>query len=220
MKKYILLLLVCFSVSMVAQRDEIFVKETTEEFTKQLLDRGITKFFTTKRYCLGKTEVFKLPNDSICFSRGTYVESYILWEEHERFLMKKIDNCGLFQTVLLDDNEVYIYFAENTEALKVNQVKPYKIKKQANAPLLRTAIHSCRRAFTFYDGESVMAMAFNTWDLESNVYSENLNYEYNDALEVVELDYLMDDAIESMESNVKYKRMKYTPPSRRRPSRN
>lgn len=220
MKNFILLLFLSFSIGMVAQRDETFVKETTEEFTQQLLERGITKFFTTKRYCLGKTEVFKMPNDSICFSRGTYVESYILWEEYDRYLIKKIDNCGLFQTVILDDGEAYSYFSEHIESLKVNEVKPYKIKKKEHAPLLRTAVHSCRRTFTFYDGESVTPTAFNTWDLESNVYEENLNWEYNDALEIVELDYLMDDAIESMESNVKYKRMRYTPPTRRRPSRN
>ena len=182
MKNLILLLFLISTMFVVAQRDEVFVNDATEVFTNSLLERGISQFFTTKRYCLGKTEVFKMPDESICFSKGTYIESYIIWVEFDRYLIKKIDNCGLFQTVSIEDGEAHNYFFENIEGLKTNKVKPYKIRKQEHAPLLRTAIKSCRRSFTIYDGQTVSPMIYNTWDVESSEISANLNFEYNDAL--------------------------------------
>lgn len=218
MKNLILLFILSLSISAVAQRDEVYVKEATERFVKELQDRGVEQLFTSKRYCLGKTEVFRMPNDSICFSRGTYIESYVVWKEYGRHLIKKIDNCGLFQTVIMSEDDTYSYFEENLEKLKTNEVKPYKVRRESDAPLLRTAIHSCRRTYTFYDGDEVTALAYNMWDMESNEISENLNFEHNDKLEIAQLDYLMDYSISNMENDVKYKRMRYTPP--RRPSRN
>ena len=122
----------------------------------------------------------------------------------------------LLFTVLYNNVKVVVV---STKLLKYCFVSVTVHYHQVHRHCWPVSCKSCRRTFTIYDGESVSPIVYDTWDVDSSEISANLNFEYNDALEVVELDYLLDFAIENMESNDKYKRLKYTP-SRRRSSRN
>ena len=53
-----------------SQNNKAKVESLLNQFTTELTERGITNFFTTKRYCLGTTEMFRIFGDcKIVFQR-------------------------------------------------------------------------------------------------------------------------------------------------------
>ena len=76
-----------------AQHDEAYVDQLAEGFSQNLKERGITNYFTTKRYCSGKIEMFQIEG-KMCTSKGTYYEVYVVWQEEGKDFIKKIDNLS------------------------------------------------------------------------------------------------------------------------------
>lgn len=199
------ILLFCFTV--VAQKDMASVEAQVADFTTKLDARNIDAYFTTMRYCTGETQMFVMPDDSRCFSQGTYAAGYVVWMENEEPMIKKIDNCGMFASVALQSNELFEFFQHNVEALQQNKVKPYEIAGREGGPILRTEIKDCHRKYKFVDEASEGMQEFKPFDLTNEAREKNINYDYNKELAVTALETMMDTAIAELEASASYKRM-------------
>tara|TARA_B100001146_G_scaffold225122_2_gene246681 strand:+ start:10501 stop:11175 length:675 start_codon:yes stop_codon:yes gene_type:complete len=202
MKKITCILLLLIGSMGFSQNDKAKVESLLNQFTTELTERGITNFFTTKRYCLGTTEMFRIGNNQICTSEGTYYESYVVWQEPEGDTMiKKIDNCGLFRAVSVGATNPLSFYLTNLSTLQKEEVKLYKVSNPGNRPTQRTQVHPCRRDFSFFaDAEDTVQMTYRLYDMTNGSSQPNLNYEYNKNLKITMLDAMMDETIEANEN--------------------
>lgn len=201
MKKIVLLFMLLPVVAAFAQNDEAYVDGLVLEFTGSLESRGIATYFTAKRYCLGQIEMFQVENGRMCSSKGTYFEVYVVWKEADGVAMiKKIDNCGLFFSLPLEDSGLYDVFQNNAAMLKDENVKPYEVANPENNPILATAVHPCRRSYAFnWEGDRVKK-EYKLYDLTNESKQQNMNFESNNELTIVGLDKMLDDTVLSLDS--------------------
>jgi hypothetical protein len=182
-----------------AQQDEAYVNDLVSEFTKKLSERDIDTWFSNKRYCNGAIEMFTLEDGSMCTSKGTYFEVFLFWMDEGKPMIKKFDNCGRYYSLELQDASLMEYFGSNAEALKNGMVKTYRAKSISGVPKLNTETYPCARAFQFKTAIDWYGQSYNLFDLSNDSDSSNVNAEYNNALEIVALDKLLDGTIEAME---------------------
>ena len=201
------LFLLLFCCTVVAQKDMASVEARVADFTTKLENRNIDNYFTTTRFCNGETQMFVMPDDSRCFSQGTYAAAYVVWMENEETMIKKIDNCGMFASVALQSNALFEYFQDQVVALQNNKVKPYEIEEREGGPLLRTEIKDCHRKYKFVAEATEGMQEFKPFDLTNEAREKNINYQYNKDLAVTTLETMMDAAIAELEASAGYMRM-------------
>ena len=198
MKKLLLLVWLFTITSGFTQNDEAYVDQLTNEFTSKLKERGIPSFFATKHYCSGTIEMFII-DGKMCTTRDTYYEVYIFWEETDGTpFVKKIDNCGLFQSIELPNNEVLYLAFENLYTIENEEVKPYKSETYTGQPELRKEVQPCFRSFTFKSLEDVVTKSFNLFDISNDSDGKNLNYDYNNALSLVIVNNFTEETLQSL----------------------
>lgn len=207
MKTTISLLLVLFSCTLFAQKDKASVEARVTDFTSKLEARDIDTYFTTTRFCNGETQMFVMPDKSKCFSQGTYAATYVVWMENDQTMFKKIDNCGMFASVALADNELYEYFLQHIASLQQNKVKPYEIENREGGPILRTEIKDCHREYQFVNGTTKSSQKFKPFDLTNTAREKNIHFEHNQGLPITKLETMIDNAISYLESSPGYIRM-------------
>ena len=204
MKKTLLFLALILSVSLTAQHDEAYVDALTADFTTKLQSRGIDSYFVAQRYCLGTIEMFTLDDGSMCSSRGTYYENYVVWREDDgTSMIKKIDNCGMYFSLPLPNPELYTTFETKTSQLREESVEPYEVANPENNPIASTEVHPCRREYTFVEAGSSFSKSYRLYDLTNDSSQRNLNFEANNATTIVAMDTMLDNAISSMSSQMK-----------------
>jgi hypothetical protein len=91
------------------------------------------------------------------------------------------------------------FFENNKDGLKNGLVKTYQAKSITGIPKLNTETYPCSRSFQFKTADDWFGQTYNLFDLSNDSDSSNMNSEYNNALEVVALDALLDATIEAME---------------------
>lgn len=204
MKKIIVLLALFAIYGAKGQNDEAYVDQLTHDFTMKLEERGITNYFTTKRYCSGKIEMFKIGREKkLCASKGTYFSVYVVWKEEDNVKLKKIDNCSLFYSVTLEDTNLHDFFATNMEALRSETVKNYKSASYTGIPEKRKKPQPCYRSFGFTEGGETISQTYNLFNVSADGATDNVNYEHNSQLKVIELDALMDAVLADYEVNLR-----------------
>lgn len=204
MKKTIIMLFLFVSIIGKAQNDETYVDALVSGFTESLDYRGISTYFFAKRYCLGEIELFQLSNGKMCASKGTYFEVYIVWQEdNDNIMIKKIDNCGLFFSLPLNDERLYNSFIDNVSRLQFETVKPYEVANPENSPTLATSVHPCSRSYYFKSSENTFKKEYKLFDLTNGSKQPNLNYKSNNELMIVELDKLLDEIVTRYDSKFK-----------------
>ena len=219
MKKVILLLALVFSTGLYAQEDtvaekpeydEAYVNSLVTEFTNSLQERGINTWFYTYRYCVGAVEIFTLKNNERCITKGNYTEAYVFWKEEIEGeepvnMIKKIDNCGLFMSLPLEETTINEYVIENKNDLKNRKVKPYGTKSRSAGPISRTEVHPCYREFTIKVQDDMFKQKYPLFDLTNASASPNMNATYNNSTEIVALDKMIDEII--LKTQSKFKRL-------------
>ena len=199
----LLLLITSFGFS---QNDEKKLEDMIDQFTEELHENEIDNFFYNKRYCIGKTVMFKNNDGSMCFSNGTYYEVYFFWKDEEQVMMKKLDNCGSFSSIHINDELVYDVFSENIELLQAEVVKGYTVENPENVPVKRSDVYPCFREFMFSFGSDSFKKKYNLFDLTNESKYENIYYEQNKSLVVVDLDEIIEELI--MDNQLKFDREK------------
>ena len=202
MKKILFLLAMCITTICFCQNDEAYVDQLTLEFVKKLTERNVTNYYTVKRYCSGRIEMFKLP-ERVCTSVGTYFVVYVVWQEEDGAFIKKIDNCSLYYSVALSDSELYDFFISKRHALESEEVKKYKSDTYSGKPELRKKPQPCFRSFKFTEGETTYSKSYNLFDISNDSDGKNLNYEFNSQLKVVMLDSMLHEVLAVSEEKMK-----------------
>lgn len=204
MKNILILIAFLATYSAIAQNDEAYVDELTQEFTKKLMDRGIDDFFISKQYCSGKIEMFLIGEDKKrCTSKGTYFEVYVVWQEDEVSRIKKIDNCGLFYSEELLDDALITFFESNAAALKTEEVKKYKSSTYSGKPELRKTPQPCHRNYTFTESGVSQSKRYNLFDISNDSDGSNLNFEYNNNLKMVQLDAMLKSVLTNLDGKMR-----------------
>lgn len=198
MKNVFFLLMFCFVFTAWGQHDEAHVDELTQEFKQKLTDRGVSSYFSAKRYCSGRIEMFKI-GDTMCTSKGTYYEVYMIWQEEGQAFLKKIDNCGLYYSVELEDGSIYDNFISQVSDLIIEEVKHYKSESYTGKPALRKKAEPCFRKYQFTYGENSFSKSYNLFDISNASDGRNLNYDHNQSLKVVKLDAKLDELLAKYE---------------------
>lgn len=204
--KKLLLVLFIISQPISAQNDEAYVDQLVNEFTAKLEERGIPNWYSNKRFCTGSIEMFQMENGKMCTSKGTYFEVYVLWEEEGTTMIKKIDNCGLFYSIPLKNNELMEFVDTNYPDMQLNHVKPYKADNITGNPVSRTTVQPCKRSYVFKKNGSEMKQNYSLYDLTTSEEHPNTNYEHNNDRKIVALDAKLDDVIDALAA--KFKRQK------------
>jgi len=204
MKKVLLALFFgMVSTITIAQNDKSYVESLSSEFTKSLESRDITNYFYMNRYCVGRTEMFKLKDGRMCVSKGTYYEVFIFWIEGGQAMIKKIDNCGLYFSMPLANTSVMDYVNNNTRQLAEGLVKTYAVKNPENVPVQSSKVYPCHRLFDFNIENKVFGQKYNLYDLTNESKYENLNFDHNNNLEIVALEKKIEAIISDNESKFK-----------------
>lgn len=200
MKNLLFTILFFLSTICVAQNDLVRVNNLVSECTTSLQNKNINTYLISKRYCIGNVEIFQLPSGKLCFSKGTYYAVYIFWIEEEKYMIKKIDNCGMFETLELNNSNVIDFVDIYKEDIQKNPVKHYEFSSKDSGPLQRTEIHSCAREIEYRNGNGVViTQNYNLFDITNDALEENINYAYNNGLNTVELDKMMSYEIEQID---------------------
>ena len=215
MKKLLFVLCVILVGAVQAQNDQEYVKDLSEGFMTKLKERGITDYLKVEMYCQGTIEMFTLSDGSRCTSRGTYVEAFVFWNETDgSSWVKKIDNCGMFLSVQLNEDSVDGYAKDKDHwiALNKQEVKRFEtVAMKKGQPVSRTGIHNCIRAFDFYLNGLNFQREFNTLSLQetsgNGAGDQNINYEHNSKLVLTALSTTCDALVASLQETGQFKRM-------------
>ncbi len=204
MKKLLLILFFgMVSVITLAQNDKSYVDGLVSEFTKSLENREITNYFYINKYCIGRTEMFQFEHGRMCVSKGTYYEVFVFWKEGDQAMIKKIDNCGLYFSMPLKNTSVLDYVNNNTKSLEKGLVKTYAVKNPENIPVQSSKVHPCHRLFQFNMDNTSFGQKYNLYDLTNESKYENLNFDYNNKLEIVALEKKIEEVISENDSKFK-----------------
>lgn len=191
----IFLLLLLSSGLVWGQRDQAYLDEQVQTFVDNLKERGIDQYLHTRRYCSGNIEMFVVDGKN-CMSKGTYMESYIFWKEAEKAYVKKIDNCGLYLSVLLKDDAVFDFALSQKGIIVEEIVKPYSSDTYTGTPQQRKPVQPCFREFHFSLGNENFDKRFNLFDISNDSDGNNLNLEHNNALRLILLNKMIDAMLE------------------------
>ncbi|GHC52296.1 hypothetical protein GCM10008083_15130 [Ulvibacter litoralis] len=188
------------SVFSYAQHDEAYLNGLVSGFTSSLKSKNIDTYLISKRYCIGNIEIFQLGDGSLCASKSTYFEVYLFWLEGEVAKIKKIDNCGLYTTLELSNSNIMDFMGIYKNDIKQNPVKHYQFASKGSGPIQSTEIHSCSRVIEYRDGTGLeINQLYNLFDITNDAMEENINFEYNNTLNIISLDEMMSNAIEKVE---------------------
>ncbi len=149
-------------------------------------------------YCNGSIEMFRLSDGSTCSSKGTYYKAYVFWNEDNETVVKKIDNCGLFYSLPIINQEILNFISTNIQQLQ-EKVKKYEVETPENKPTKQSTIHACYKMFQFNVDNKSFGQTYNLYQLTNDSKFKNLNFEYNSNLKIVELEKLLNKEIQGME---------------------
>ncbi len=102
----------------VAQNDKAYVELLVSNFTSELESKGINTYFYRYEYCDGHMEMFTLNNGKTCMSKGAYYKVYVIWKKDDNAMIKKIDNCGTFNKLSLNNGNLTDFVGKNSKQLE------------------------------------------------------------------------------------------------------
>ena len=190
----------------VAQNDKAFVQQQIDAFSQELAIGGVKDWVVVKRYCEGRTEMIKMPDDSWCTSRGTYYVAYMLYDGDEQGVkLKKWDNCGEFEVreVALADHPGLKALLATSAGMESEEVLDYKTAVRNTIPEQRTAIYNCKRDYHFRAGGKEFDKRFSLFALSNDSGQPNMNYQHNNALGLVQLERQFDLLVKEYDSKLK-----------------
>jgi hypothetical protein len=155
------------------------------------------------KYCDGLIEIYKLADGSMCASKETYYEIFVFWKEGNQAMIKKIDNCGMYFSLPLNNINILDFVQYNKDQLEDGEVNNYAVKTPENVPVKSTEIYPCHRIFQFNLENKTFGQKYDLFDLTNESKYENLNFDYNNKLEVVALEKMIEALISENDSKFK-----------------
>ena len=207
MKNSILVILITIlPIVVFGQHDRQSVEQLISSHTSQLEQKNVEQWLVSWHYCNGRVEMIRMPDGSMCISKGTFYQAYVLWKDGDRSWIAKFDSCGQYQPVKMDDNTLLNYYTNNFKRLMEEEVLLYKSASYTGDPELRKSVEPCFRDYIFKKGESKKVLSYNLYQMSSSEEEPNENYQHNFGLVVHTLDEMIGRWIS--ENRRKFKRVK------------
>lgn len=205
MKKLLLyFLLISFGLN--GQNDKAQNDTYVKDFSNYLIYNGAGSFMQLQRFCTGSVDIYRLGDANTCMSESTNFENYFFWIQDDKQYVKKIDNCGHFETREIASKQIADFITENIQTIKNENIKPYETTAIKQKIESRTEVFPCSNIFTFTNSEESVSNNLRQYDLTSNTEYPNINKEYNNNLKLVELYKLVDQEITNLESSNQLRR--------------
>ncbi len=206
MKTKVLLLFILMGSVGFSQNNLTKVDSIITAFTSHLQQKNIHDYIITQRFCNGKIVIYKQGDKQKCTSGSTNYESYIVWKEIDKTYVRKIDNCGLFESVPISSDAILKFANENFQLLKSEQVKEYETSAPLGEPERRTEVYPCERNFKVTSANESVSQHYKLLDMTSLSDYPNKYFEHNTNLKINELDRMFTQVIEEMEKSEVFSR--------------
>ena len=164
------------------------------------------EYFSRKDYCIGKIQMFVMPDGSNCSSRSTYYSTYVFWKEGELLKIQKFDNCGSFEPLTIGGEKLFKKITNTAEALKKEEVKPYESATTPENNTANMSVESCRKEYFFKINSQTFQKEFKEYDLTSDPTNKNINAKHNNSLALIDLDKEVSELIDELERKGKFYR--------------
>lgn len=175
MKNIILLFL--FSTNLISAQ-ETQIDSIVSKQIKYLAENKISEFFIVEKYCNGCIKLIKT-NEPDC-DYGTS-SLYVFWKDKNENYFRKIDKCNSPKIKISD--EIIKTYILNINKIEKENVKDYQTGKDSYVSIS----HSTFSTFYFMFDGNLIVKQFNDFNLTTEDYSPNINYEYNNSLELIKL---------------------------------
>ena len=191
---------ICF-----AQNDEGFVDALVSQKMAELEMQENPEYFFRKDYCDGNIQMFIMSDGNRCSSKSTYYSVYVFWnEDKDNWKFQKFDNCGSFKPATISINKTMAKVLKDKQALKTEEVKPYKTEKVDNNAYGNMSVESCHKEYKFVFEGKVYEKSFKEFDLTDDSKNKNVNADYNNSLNVIKLDHEISEIVKNFEENGKF----------------
>jgi len=167
----------------------------------KLKTEGIKELFYIKKYCIGEDRKIDPNKPTECTTNEVYIEVYIFWKITNQKWIQKIDNCGIFKPIKMNNSECFDFFIEQNQKLSKETVTKYMTQENKDNNEYLSVVHSCFRFFKFYTKSNTFSKTIDLFDLSSNLDDENLNYESNKRLKLIRLNTLCNESILEIENS-------------------
>ena len=205
MKKILLLFTLIITAIGFTQNDEAYVDSMVAQKMAALEMQDNNERFFRKDYCDGNIQMFTMPDGKLCTSTSTYYSVYIFWMESEKTMkLQKFDNCGSFKPLTLEISKDVSKILKNKEALRTEEVKPYKGEKVDDNAFGNMSVQSCHKEYKFVFGNDTFEKSFREFDLTNDSKYKNVNAKHNNSLDLIALDKEISELIQNLETNGRF----------------
>jgi hypothetical protein len=176
MNKTITLLFLCFSSVTFAQKTEI--DSVVSKEIAIMKARGISEFFFKEKFCDGC--IMHNRRKQKCNFKDS--DLYVFWKEENNSYFRKLNKCDTVKVKLAA--EILVDFDATLTIIKNESVKSYLLNKNT----IRGCSHTTYSKYYFIINEILVTMIFDDYSLTTDSEQPNINFAYNNALELIKLD--------------------------------
>lgn len=191
------------------------VDTLVDNFTNSLRKKGIIKIGFTNHFCVGSLiDLKEARKKDYCHYEVIYYEVYVFWQDKGKTFLKKFDNCGQYNHVVINDTVFFDFFYKYKYIIKNENVEPFQtVTINGNNFTYQTsfAFHTCESLIMYCDNEDTIVKSIDHNALKKNLGDENkgnVNWIRNNELKIVEWDRLTTAIIRQLEKDKKFKRAK------------
>lgn len=141
-------------------------------------ESGISEFFIIEKYCDGCI----LHNKKQLKCNYKDSDLYIFWKEENNSYFRKINKCDDLKLKITAD--IFNGFNTKVEKIKNESVKSYQINKNT----IGGCNYTTYAKYYFIINEELKTKIFDYYSLTTQGEMPNINYDYNNALEIIKLD--------------------------------
>ncbi|MDC8004795.1 hypothetical protein POV27_12090 [Aureisphaera galaxeae] len=182
------------------------------ELKVELNQEGVSDFFVVKHITYGSFRIYNTKDPNVCIPDGYYFNLYAFWRMGNTNYIKKMDNCGAFNTIELKEQAPFDFYSRNIVAIKNEEVGRYRLKPDSIANGLRysfarTQSHSPLRYYWFYRDTLTFEKRFDKFNLTTDSESPNINFESNHNLAIVKLNAICEEIIAELSEKEVFHRL-------------
>ena len=175
MKKIILLFLF-FTNLILAQKTEI--DSIVSKQITVMAENKINEFFIIEKYCDGC--ILHTKKEQKCNYKDS--DLYLFWKEENKSYFRKIIKCNNVKIEISD--EIFIGYDAKIDKIKSENVKAYQVNKNTFGGCNNTTYSK----YYFIINGKLEVKIFDYYALTTLSEMPNINYDYNNSLELVKLD--------------------------------
>ena len=176
MKQTIILLFLLFTSLISAQNTEI--DSVISEQILVMKESKINEFFIIEKYCDGC--VLHNKKQQKCNYKDS--DLYIFWKEENNSYFRKINKCEYLKVKI--SAGIFDSFNTKIEKIKTESVKSYQINQKTIGGCNNTTYAK----YYFMVNGKLETKIFDYYSLTTQSEIPNINYDYNNALEIIKLD--------------------------------